>query len=85
MAPRRVWGNKLEEGLLIFIGEVLHLPGAVAGNVNGVARGQQLVVALTQEFVAEFQCAIFRFEDASADGQEFVVPGKVSSSISMSL
>ena len=59
------------------VGKVLHVPGAVTGNVDGVASGQKLVVALAKEFVAKFQGAILGFEDAGAHGEEFIVAGGV--------
>ncbi len=41
--------------------------------MDGVAGGEEFLIFLAEEFVAEFQCACFCFEDAGADGDEFIV------------
>ena len=66
-------GDQSEEGGFVFIGEVLDLAGARAGYVDGVAGGEEFVVGLAQDFVAELEGAGLGFEDAGADGEEFVV------------
>lgn len=62
-----------EEGGFVFFGEVLDLAGASAGYVDGVAGGEEFVVGLAEDFVAELEGAGLGFEDAGADGEEFVV------------
>src|SRR5882724_8479473 len=64
-----------EEGGFVLAGEMSDVAGTVAGDVDGVAGGQEFAVGLAKEFVAEFQGAVFCFEDAGADDQEFVVAG----------
>jgi len=59
--------------LLVFGGELLDLAGAGAGDVDGVAGGEEFVVGLAENLVAEFEGAGLGFEDAGADGEEFVV------------
>jgi len=59
--------------LFVFFGEVFDLAGAAAGYVDGVAGGEEFVVGLAEDFVAELQGAGLGFEDACADGEEFVV------------
>lgn len=77
MAPRSSWDNEFEECLFVFIGEMGDVAGAVAGDVDGVACGQEFIVALAKELITEFQRAIFCFEDAGADSKKFVVAGGV--------
>src|SRR6267142_6826944 len=71
----RLWSGLShgEEGGFVLVGEMGDVAGAVAGYVHGVACGEEFVVALAQEFVSEFQGAVFRFEDGGADCEEFVV------------
>ena len=66
-------GEQGEEGGFVFVGEVFDLAGTSAGYVNGVAGGEEFLVGLAEDFVAEFEGAGFGFEDAGADGEEFVV------------
>ena len=66
-------GEQGEEGLFVFFGEMFDLAGASASNVDGVAGGEEFLVGLAEDFVAEFEGAGFGFEDAGADGEEFVV------------
>ena len=61
--------------MFVFIGEVFDLAGARAGYVDGVARGEEFLVGLTEDFVAELEGARLGFEDARANGEEFVVAG----------
>ncbi len=66
-------GEQGEEGLFVFFGEMFDLAGASAGYVDGVAGGEEFLVGLTEDFVAELEGAGLGFEDARADGEEFVV------------
>ena len=61
--------------MFVFFGEVLDLTGASTGNVDGVAGGEEFLVGLAEDFVAELEGASLGFEDARADGEEFVVTG----------
>ncbi len=61
--------------MFVFVGEMFDLAGASAGYVDGVAGGEEFLVVLAEDFVAEFEGASFGFEDAGADGEEFIVAG----------
>ncbi len=53
------------------------MASTTAGDVNRVASGEKSVVFLAKNFVTEFQGAGPGFQDASADGEEFIVAGRM--------